>query len=167
LTISPEACIPAGVAAANPEKTMRLFRPFAGQPFLLGGVFLALLSLASAGAAGQFPFDQELLLDAAPMRPGKRMPILAVAPDGKATIDLWCKSVTAQVELSDAGIKIEPGPLPEGLPEMMGNGQCTPERMQADQDLLTAFTQVTGWRSQGNALVLEGPKTLKFRPATN
>jgi hypothetical protein len=39
--------------------------------------------------------------------------------------------------------------------------------MQADQDLLTAFSQVTSWRSQGNALVLEGPKTLKFRPASN
>ena len=120
-----------------------------------------------AKTAGEFPFDRELLLDAAPMRPGKRMPILAVAPDGKATIDLWCRSVTAQVELSDAGIKIEPGPLPEGLPEMMGSGQCTPERMQADQDLLTAFTQVTSWRSQGGALVLEGPTRLKFRPASN
>jgi heat shock protein HslJ len=115
----------------------------------------------------QFPFDQELVLDAAPMRPGKRMPILAVAPDGKATIDLWCKSVTAQVELSDTGIKVGPGPLPGALPEIMGTGQCTPERMQADQDLLTAITQVTSWRSQGSTLVLEGPKMLKFRPASN
>jgi len=146
---------------------MRLIRLFSGQLFLLCGVFVAFLSLAFVGAAGQFPFDRGLLLDAAPMRPGKRMPILAVAPDGKATIDLWCKSVTAQVELSDAGIKIEPGPLPEALPEMMGNGQCTPERMQADQDLLTAFTQVTSWRSQGSTLVLEGPTKLKFRPASN
>ena len=148
---------------------MRLSCLFAGRLSVLRWIFLVLLSLASglASASGPFPFDQQLLLDAAPMRPGKRMPILAVAPDGKATIDLWCKSVTAQVELSDAGIKIEPGPLPEGLPEMMGTGQCTPERMQADQDLLAAFTQVTSWRSQGNALVLEGPKMLKFRPASN
>ena len=133
------------------------------------GIFISglLFGAVQAKAAGEFPFDRELLLDAAPMRPGKRMPILAVAPDGKATIDLWCKSVTAQVELSDAGIKIEPGPLPEGLPEMMGNGQCTPECLQADEDLLAAFTQVTSWRSQGSALVLEGPRTLKFRPATN
>jgi heat shock protein HslJ len=101
------------------------------------------------------------------MRPAKRMPILNVTPDGKATFDLWCKTVTAQVELSDAVIKIEPGALPEGLPEMMGIGQCTPERMQADQDLLAAFSQVTSWRDKGNALVLEGPIPLKFRPAAN
>jgi heat shock protein HslJ len=149
---------------------MRLLRLFAGRPVVVCGVFAAGLSLLAPGlamAADQFPFDQELLLDAAPMRPGKRMPIVNVAPDGNATIDLWCRSVTAQVELSDAGIKIAPGPLPEGLPEMMGNGQCTPERMQADQDLLAAISQVTNWHNQGSALVLEGPMTLKFRPATN
>jgi heat shock protein HslJ len=133
------------------------------------GIFISglLFGAVQAKAAGEFPYDQELMLDAVPMRPGRRIPILAVAPDGKATIDLWCKSVTAQVELSDASVKIEPGPLPEALPEMIGTGQCTPERMQADQDLLAAFTQVTSWRSQGSALVLEGPKTLEFRPATN
>ncbi len=149
---------------------MNLFRLFAGRPCLLSGAFgaaLALLATVAAIAGGQFPFDQELLLDAAPMRPGKRMPMLNVAPDGKATLDLWCKTVAAQIDLAEAGIKIAAEPLPEGLPQMMGNGQCTPERMQADQDLLAAFSQVTGWRSQGTALFLEGPKTLKFRPATN
>ena len=114
-------------------------------------------------AADQFPFDQELVLDAAPMRPAKRVPILTVAANGDATIDLWCKTVTARVELSDTTIKIEPGPLPEGLPDMIGNGQCTPERMQADQDLLAVITQVNSWRTQGSALVLVGLTTLKFR----
>lgn len=148
---------------------MRFIRLILARRAFICGIFVAGLLLESvpAMAADPFPFDQELLLDAAPMRPGKRMPILTVAPDGKAAIDLWCKSVTAQVELSDAGIKIEPGPLPDALPEMMGTGQCTPERMQADQDLLGAFAAVTAWRSQGSKLVLEGPKTLKFRPATN
>ena len=148
---------------------MRFIRLILARRAFICGIFAAglLLEFVPAMAADPFPFDQELLLDAAPMRPGKRMPILTVAPDGKAAIDLWCKSVTAQVELSDAGIKIEPGPLPDALPEMMGNGQCTPERMQADQDLLTVFTQVTSWRSQGSALVLEGPTKLKFRPASN
>ena len=142
---------------------MSLRRLFAGCFVVLWGVFAAGFALA----AEPFPFDQELLLSAAPMRPAKRMPALTVALDGKATIDLWCKTVTARVELTDAGIKIEPGPMPEAMPEMMGNGQCTPERMQADQDLLAAFSQVTGWRSKGGALVLEGSKPLKFRPASN
>ncbi len=132
-----------------------------------GGLAALLLLLASALArpADGFPFDQELVLDAAPMRPAKRVPILIVAPDGNAIIDLWCKSITARVELSDATIKIEPGSLPEALPEMMGDGQCTPARMQADEDMLAALAQVTSWRKQGSALVLVGPQTLKFRPS--
>ena len=50
---------------------------------------------------------------------------------------------------------------------MMGNGQCTPERLQADQDLLAVFAQANVWRMQGTALVLDGVKPLKFRPASN
>ena len=53
-------------------------------------------------------------------------------------IDLWCKTVARQVEFTDAAIKIEADPLPEALPEMMSDGQCTPQRLQADQDLLAA-----------------------------
>lgn len=120
-----------------------------------------------AGAAGSFPFDQALLLDTAPMRPVKRVPVLNVAPNGEATIDLWCRTVPGRVELTDAAIRIEPGPLPEALPAMMVDGQCTPARMQADADLLTQLAQMTAWRQQGSLVVLVGPKTLKFRPATN
>jgi len=150
-------------SAAGPEHMMTSIRPFAG-PLL---IVCALLGAGHALAADEFPFDRELLLDAAPMKPGKRMPILNVAPNGNATIGLWCKTVTARVEISDAAIKIEPGPLPDALPAMMGNGQCTPERMQADQDLLAAFAQTTGWHMQGTTLLLDGVKPLKLRPASN
>ncbi len=129
------------------------------------GIFLLLLASGIGVAADRFPFDQELLLEAAPMRPAKRMPILTVAPDGNATIDLWCKTVQARMEISDATVKIEPGPLPEALPEMMSDGQCSPGRMQADEDMLAALAQVTAWRKQGSSLVLVGPMTLKFRPS--
>ena len=143
---------------------MAFIRLIAGSGALALGAFL-LLSADVGLAADQFPFDQELLLDAAPMRPAKRMPVLNVEPNGNARIDLWCKTVSAHVELTDAGVKIESEPLPEALPEMMGNGQCTPERMQADQDLLAALAQVTEWRLQGGALDLAGPTPLKFRPS--
>lgn len=126
-----------------------------------------LLACGPASSADPFPFDRELLLDAAPMRPAKRLPSLTVAPNGEATIDLWCKSVSARVELADDAIKIEPGPLPEALPAMMGAGQCSPQRMRADEDMLATLAQMTAWRQQGGALVLVGPKTLKFRAATN
>ena len=135
---------------------------------LVHGGLAAILLLLTCGTgvpAEPFPFDQELLLDAAPMRPGKRMPVLAVEPNGNGRIDLWCRTVLARVEISDATIKIEPGPLPEGLPEMMSAGQCTPERMQADDELLGALIQVIDWRLQGDGIVLEGPKILRFRPS--
>jgi hypothetical protein len=130
------------------------------------GAVAALLTLVMCGAgvaAETFPFDRELVLDAPPMRPGKRMPILAVEPNGNARIDLWCKTVPARVEISDAAIRIEAGPLPEELPAMQSAGQCTPERIQADEDFVAALTQVTSWRSAGDGIVLDGPKTLKFR----
>jgi len=60
-------------------------------------------------------------------------------------------------------MKVETGALPEGQPEMMSAGQCTPERMQADEELLAALSQVTGWRRAGEGIVLEGPKSLEFR----
>ena len=131
----------------------------------LAAFVLSLLACNVAAPAEQFPFDQEFLLDAAPMRPGKRMPILLVEPNGNAKIDLWCKSVPARVEISDMTMKIEPGSLPEGLPEMLSNGQCTPERIQADQELITVLTQVTGWQRQDEGIVLLGSSTLKFRPS--
>jgi len=44
---------------------------------------VCLLLICGVGAAAEpFPFGQELLLDAAPMRPGKRMPILTVEANG-------------------------------------------------------------------------------------
>jgi heat shock protein HslJ len=142
---------------------MRFIRLLAGPLMIACGV----IATGVASAAAEFPFDQELVLEAAPMRPGKRMPVLNVAPDGNARVDLWCKTVPAHVEVSDTAIKIEPAPLPEALPEMMGNGQCTPERIQADQDLLAVLAQSTAWRMQGSALVLDGAKPLKFRAASN
>ena len=132
-----------------------------------GGIaaVLLLLTCGTGVPAEPFPFDQELLLDAAPMRLGKRMPVLTVEPNGNGRIDLWCRTVSAQIEISDAAMKIETGLLPEGPPEMMSAGQCTPERLQADEELLAALTQITGWRREGQGVALEGPTTFKFRPS--
>ncbi len=134
--------------------------------FLVRGPVAAVLILLACGAgvaAETFPFDRELLLDAVPMRPGKRMPVLSVEANGNARIDLWCRTVPARVEISDAAIKIEAGPLPEDMPTMQSAGQCTPERVQADEEFLATLTQASGWRWAGDAIVLEGPKALKFR----
>ena len=132
------------------------------------GVLLALLAFLFSGTAApadQFPFDQELLLDAAPMRPGKRMPILVVEANGHANIDLWCKTASARVDISGSIIKIEPDTLPEGMPEMLSAGQCTPERIKADEKLLADLAQVTAWQLENGGIVLVGPTPLKFRPS--
>ena len=73
-----------------------------------------LLLICGAGAAAEpFPFGQELLLDAAPMRPGKRMPILTVEANGDARIDLWCRTVPARVEIADMAMESRRPPCPK------------------------------------------------------
>jgi hypothetical protein len=133
----------------------------------VAGALLALSSLISGAiaAADEFPFDQELLLGSAPMRPGKRMPILVVEANGHANIDLWCKTVSARVDISGRTIRIEPDPLPEGLPEMLSVGQCTPDRIKADERLLADLAQITAWQRENGGIVLVGPTPLKFRPS--
>jgi hypothetical protein len=136
---------------------------------LAGGAAAVLLSFICSVslAAESFPFGQELLLDAEPMRPGKRMPILIVQENGNARIDLWCRTVPARVDIADTSMKIEAGPLPEELPAVQGAGQCTPERIKADEDMLQSIVQVMEWRREDDAILLIGPATMKFRPATN
>ena len=130
-------------------------------------VLAVLLAPAAFPAERAFPFGQELLLDAQPMRPGKRMPILTIELNGDAKIDLWCRTVPARVELSESAIRIEPGPLPQELPEMQSAGQCTPERIYADEQMLAALAGVTSWRWEDSAVLLFGPTNMTFRAATN
>lgn len=132
---------------------------FAGLLLLLAGV--------GAFAAEEFPYDRELILDIARMGRVKRVPMLTVSPNGNATIKLWCKDAGARVDISGSAIKIEPGPLPDALPLYMSDGQCSPERMQADADMLATLAQINAWRREGSAVVLTGSILLRFRPATN
>jgi heat shock protein HslJ len=149
---------------------MSFIRLGSGRRFVVCGVLLAALVAQSEGRAQPsegFPFDQELLLNATPMRPGKRMPSITVERNGNAVIDLWCKSVPAHVEFSDSGMKIETPILPDELPQMQSGGQCTPERMAADATLLEKFSGVTAWQREGGAIVLNGPVRMKFSAPAN
>lgn len=144
--------------------------PAAGRVHMLRGAvtILLLLALSVAGlAADAFPYDQELMLDAARMGRVKRVPMLVVSPNGDATVQLWCKDVPARVEIADNAMKIEPGPLPDALPAFMTDGQCSPERMQADADMLAALAQVSAWQSHDGRLVLSGPVSLRFFRSTH
>lgn len=148
---------------------MRFIRLIAGRRVFVCAAFAAaMIAPVLAQPLDQFPFDQELLLETPPMRPGKRMPSLTVERSGRAIIDLWCKSVPARIEVSEAAIKVEAAPLPDELPPMQSASQCTPERMAADGMLLDQLTQATAWQRQGSVLVLNGGATpMRFRAATN
>jgi META domain len=117
------------------------------------------LSLGLAQASEPFPFGSELMLDAAPMRGSKRVPIIEIEDNGSASIDLWCASVKAQATVGDAAITIVPGAAQPA--------QCDPDRQARDVDLLAALTQVTGWRWRGEAIELTGATPLRFRRMGN
>ena len=149
---------------------MTFIGPIAGRKnFARGGLAVLLLLLGSAVAlpADLFPFDQELVLDVAPMRPAKRVPSMTVEPNGTLIVDLWCRSVRGRADIGESSIAIVPEPLSEDLPAMQGANQCTPTRLQADESLLAALSQVTAWQRVGEGVDLIGPTRMRFRPATN
>ena len=106
-----------------------------------------------------FPFDRELMLDVTPMRGSKRIPILEIAENGVASIQLWCTNVRAQANVGADSISIIAGPA--------APAQCAPERQAGDENLLAALAQVTNWRRRGDVIELLGATTLRFRLMTN
>ena len=108
---------------------------------------------------GAFPFDRELVLDVAPMRGSKRIPILEIAENGNASIQLWCTSARAEADVGANSITIVPGPAQPA--------RCAPDRQSGDENLLAALAQVTNWRRSGDVIELFGGTTLRFRLMTN
>src|SRR5438876_6598284 len=74
-----------------------------------------LMTTVIAFAQGEFPFDRELLLEARPLPGSKRVPILEIGADGRAQIDLWCRSGAGQVVVSGATINHARSPARGGL----------------------------------------------------
>jgi heat shock protein HslJ len=112
-----------------------------------------------ARAESRFPFESEMLLDVRPLPGSKRVPILEILSNGRATIDLWCSSGEGQAEVAGEAIRFVIGALQEQ--------SCTPERQQRDQDLAAALSQVTQWRLEDDVLVLIGPTELRYRLSTH
>jgi len=126
--------------------------------WLLGLALLG-VQLPALASDSAFPFDREMILDAAPMRGSKRMPILEIGSDGAASIQLWCASVRGQANVGPDSISIVAADV---LP-----AQCAPDRQSRDENLLAALAQVTGWRRSGDVVELLGATTLRFRLVTN
>jgi META domain len=134
----------------------------AGLVALIGGILAGgLLVGVSAGRAADrgFPYDSTLLLETKPMKGSKRVPILQIGERGDAAIDLWCNRVQAQLVVVDSTITVILGASTEK--------QCDPERTQADEDLKDALQQVANWRRDGDLLVLQGDRSLRFHLSSN
>jgi heat shock protein HslJ len=94
----------------------------------------------------RFPFGRDLVLDVNPMPFSKRTPVLNVAENGTAKIDLWCNRGTAPVFVAANTITIGDGP--------MTLRECRLDHRHADDDLLRALTVVTNWRIEDSVLLL-------------
>jgi heat shock protein HslJ len=121
--------------------------------------FILALLLGSAAAAQDFPYDRDLVLDARPMRGGKRVPVLSVDPGGQAQIDLWCKRGQGQAVIAGDTVTI--------IVRAMSEEACTAERAQADEQMIFALSQVTTWSRRGDVITFTGGATLRFRAAAN
>lgn len=120
---------------------------------------LAALYASQLCAQAAFPYDRDLVLDARPMRGGKRVPILSVGADGHAQIDLWCKRGQGQAVIAGDTVTIIVG--------AMADEPCTPERAQADEQMIAALSAVTNWSFRGDVVTFSGGATLRFRAAAN
>jgi heat shock protein HslJ len=126
------------------------------------GIFAATaMALAAHGPAlaAEFPYDREMLLDAKPLPGSKRVPILEIGADGRAQVDLWCRSGLAQAAISGEAITFTLGPLREE--------GCTPERNARDEEMIAALTRVTQWRTEDDVVILSGPMDLRFYLSTH
>ncbi len=121
--------------------------------------FVLGLLLSSAAQAQDFPYDRDLVLDARPMRGGKRVPVLSIDARGQAQIDLWCKRGTGQAVIAGDTITI--------IVREMADAACTPERAQADEQLIVALSQVTTWSLRGDVVTFIGVAPLRFRTASH
>jgi META domain len=121
---------------------------------------LAFAGLSSRAFAQEFPYDRDMVLETRPMRGGKRVPVLAIEPGGRAQIDLWCKRGQGHAVIAGDTITIAIGAMNNGEP-------CTPERAQVDEELIAALSQVTNWNQRGALVTLTGAVPLRFRLATN
>jgi heat shock protein HslJ len=127
----------------------------------LAGLLVAILMAGFPALAADraFPDDGVLLLEAKPMKGSKRVPILQIESKSEASFDLWCNKVAAQLIVVNDTITILLGARTEK--------QCEADRMQADEDLMAALQQVANWHRDGDLLVLQGERSLRFHLSSN
>ncbi|MGN1289717.1 MAG: META domain-containing protein [Bradyrhizobium sp.] len=117
---------------------------------LLAAVLVAVPAEAQEG----FPFGDVMTLDAARMPGSKRIPSIEVGDNGEVILELWCDGGKGQFSVAGNTIVFVPG--------AMENRNCTPDRAQADKDLLAALGDMTSWRRHNEEVIFSGSKSLRF-----
>jgi heat shock protein HslJ len=131
-------------------------RPLAAGLALIAALLSAIPATADDRA---FPYDSELIMDVAPMRGSKRIPNMDVAANGAIAMEMWCNRIEGQFVVAADTVTVLTGQATQR--------DCPPDRVQGDERLLAALTEVTNWRRRGDLLELIGPQTLRFRVPTN
>lgn len=115
--------------------------------------------LTPVHAEDEFPFGQEMTLDAAPLPGSKRRPNLEIGDSGETRVELWCKGGKGQFSVAGNTIVFVAGPM-EDRP-------CSPAQVQADDALLAALSEAATWKRQSDAITFVGGRPLRFRINTN
>ena len=106
-----------------------------------------------------FPFGFEMTLDTTPQPGSKRLPTLEIGDNGEATLELWCKSGKGQFSVAGNTVVFVPGQMQEGA--------CAPGRAEVDDQLLSALSEATTWKRQGDSISFIGTRSLHFQINTN
>jgi hypothetical protein len=126
----------------------------------VGLAFVASVAGYSAVAvANEFPFGLEMTLEARPQPGSKKIPTLEIGDHGEAVLDLWCKAGKGQFSVANDTVIFVPG--------TMEDRGCSPERAQADDELLNALSAAATWKRQGDFVSFVGATTVRFRLNTN
>jgi len=128
---------------------------------VIGVSFFMMAGIVQAQAQSDngFPFGLEMTLEG-PSQPGsKRRPTLDIGDSGETRLELWCKGGDGQFSVANDTVIFVAGAMDER--------SCPPDRAAADDQLLSALTEATNWKRQGDLISFTGPKTLRFRLNTN
>jgi hypothetical protein len=128
------------------------------------GVAMVLLLAAAANfslalADDGFPFGTEMTLDVGRQAGSKRIPNIEIGDAGEVVLELWCKGGKGQFSVAGNTVIFVAGE--------MENRSCSPDRAQADDDLIAALADAATWKRQGDFVSFVGAKTLRFRVNTN
>ncbi|MEO8318681.1 MAG: META domain-containing protein [Bradyrhizobium sp.] len=119
----------------------------------------AAVNFSPALADDGFPFGTEMTLDVGRQAGSKRIPNIEIGDAGEVVLELWCKGGKGQFSVAGNTVIFVAGE--------MENRSCSPDRAQADDDLVAALADAATWKRQGDFVSFVGAKTLRFRVNTN